>query len=248
MHDWFEGGRSFNFWSFVIGVIGLVLGLYGLYVTFRFKREKRPLYLTSSYEVISTSHSVDGLQITLQGVVVSSLTVTRMSFWNAGRETMHRSDIAASDPIRIVALRPGITILGAKLAHVCRPVNDVSISATADAVAIEFDFLDRGDGCVVDLYHSSPSGFSVIGTLKGAPPPTDARRAKRYKVDLAADWFFDRIATPLTEGMPAPIAFLLTFPLYLPFRLLSMPFGLLEMFFRPFRAESAEPPKGLQLK
>ena len=248
MQDWFDGGRSFNFWSFAIGVVGIVLGLYGLYIAFRSKREKRPLYLSNSYEVVSGTHAVEGMQITVHGTVVSSLTVTRISFWNAGRETMHRADIVAADPIRISPLNPDTTILGAKLAHVCRPVNDIQIAPAAHAVGITFDFLDHSDGCIVDLYHSLPSAFCVTGTLKGAPPAADARKAKRYRVDLAADWFFDRIASPLTKALPSTFAFMATSALYLPFRLLSMPFGFLEMFFRPFRPESAEPPKGLDLK
>lgn len=248
MQVWFDGGRSFNFWSFVVGVVGLVLGLYGLYAAFKSKREKRPLYLTDFYEVVSRDHAVDGLQITVHGIAVTSLTVTRVSYWNAGRETMHRSDIVATDPIRVSSQDLGAKILGAKIVGVCRTVNDLQITPSADSVAITFDFLDQGDGCTIDVYHSVPSAFCVMGTVRGSPPAADARRAKRYKVDLVADWFFDRVGKPIMRAVPQPFDFLVLVPLYIPLRILTLPFGILEMFIRPFREESADLPKALDLK
>lgn len=246
MQEWFDGGRGFNFWSFLVGVVGVLLGLLGLYLAYKSKREKTPLFVTNSYEVVSRDHAVDGLEVSIHGIAVPSLTVTRISFWNAGRETMHRADLVALDPVRVLPANPEVKILGAKIVAVCRSVNDIQIATSEQSVALTFDFLDKGDGCTIDIYHALPSEFSVSGTMKGAPPARDARRARRYKVDLLVDWFFAHVARPITRAVPEPFDFLAIVPLYLPFRSLTLPFGIVEMFIRPFRQEIADIPKALE--
>jgi len=229
-----------------IAVVGLVLTIFGLYLAFNSRREKRPLYLTNSYEVISKERKVEGLEVTLSGISVPSLTVTRVAFWNAGRETIDRADLVASDPLRIEGTG-GAEILGAKLSYMHRPVTDVQIETRTGSVLITLDFLDFQDGCIVDIYHVSPAAFRVLGTLKGSPYPADSKIENRYKADQAADWFFNMIPQSL-RNLPPIVTTVIVFPFYFPFRLATLPFGLIEMLVRPLSHSRTGLPDKYELK
>jgi len=246
MTQWLEGGPAFNLWSLTIAITGLLLTVFGLYLAFNSRREKRPLYLTNSFEVLSKERKVDGLEVTLSGLSIPSLTITRVALWNAGRETINRTDILAVDPLRIVS-STAAKILGAKLSHVQRHVNDVQIEVRDECVLVTADFLDFKDGCIVDIYHVESTAFKVVGTLKGSPYPADSRAESRYKADLAANWFFKQVPESLIKLHPV-LATLLIFPLYVPFRLATIPFAIVEMLMRPLSQSTSGPPDGFKLK
>ena len=215
-------------------------------LAFRYKREKRPLYLSTSYEVISSARKIDGLQISLNGVAIPSLHVTRLAFWNSGRETIHGTDLVSGDLLRIEPTLP-IEILGAKLSHTHRPATAVTIAVDQKRASLSFEFLDHNDGCVVDIYHAAPATFRVLGTIKGSVAPADARVAGRYKADRAMDYFFENVPKSIRNLSPL-VATALILPFYLPIRLISLPFGIAELLLRPLRLESWAPPEGFDLK
>lgn len=161
---WLTGSPSLN-------LLFLALAIISLFVSFIFyikgKREKIPVYLAKTFPLVKDNlASVDGLGIFYNGTPIRSLYLTRIAFWNKGKETIHGSDIAASDPLAIIS-KESNKFLGAKISFARRTSNEITISAEDSKILILFDFLDVSDGVIVDLYHTTPAKISVTGTIKG---------------------------------------------------------------------------------
>jgi hypothetical protein len=92
-----------------------------------------------------------------------------MAIWNPRWAIVDGADIAESDPLRITFR--GADVLDGRVVTQTRP----AISFTADThdgdCFINFDFLDRHDGVVLELLHTAGETArpSVQGTIKGLP-------------------------------------------------------------------------------
>lgn len=110
------------------------------------------------------------IRITFLDNPIENLSLTHIAFWNSGRATISHSDIAESDPLRIVV--NDARILSAEITIMNRPAN--SFKATLDpedgALYIYFDFVDHMDGAILQIYHTadSPESLKIMGTIKGA--------------------------------------------------------------------------------
>ena len=158
--------------SFALGILGIIVG-YILYR--RGRREKKPLWSIKNNNLISGfSKQLPSLDVKYAGQNVENLSVGKVVFWNGGSETIRREDIANADPIRIIALN-NTTLLDTKLLEHNSNPSLFLISKNSDSTAafIEFDFVDRNQGLVVQVVHTGTSGNDLIltGTIKGAGTP-----------------------------------------------------------------------------
>jgi hypothetical protein len=83
-------------------IVGVLIGVWGLYVTYLQSREKRPTYLTSSNNLIrGLVRSLPDLEVSYRGHggAVENLTVTHLTFWNKGRAAIRKGDIAKKQPL-----------------------------------------------------------------------------------------------------------------------------------------------------
>jgi hypothetical protein len=125
--DWQSIGSvlSSNVSSVVIGAVGLV-GMIVLY--FRGKRERRPRYEYSHNTIIDdVSGGLNGLKVLYNGEQLGRVTVAKVAFWNAGRETIRKSDLVDADPLRI-EVRPGVKVLDARVVKQTNPANRFSVN------------------------------------------------------------------------------------------------------------------------
>lgn len=93
-----------KFWenTSIINIIFFLLSILGIFLTlffyFKSKKQKVPLYGTRSINLIKgKANKIDDLEILFKGDKVQYLTITKLLFWNAGKETIHRSDVATKD-------------------------------------------------------------------------------------------------------------------------------------------------------
>jgi len=175
----FKGGPVLNFLFFCIAVISLIF-------TFIFylksKREKRLTYLTKSFGLVQDSlSSIDNLSIKYNDEDVKFLTLTKVSVWNAGRDTIKIDDVTKSDPIR-VKFQEGCKVYSAKLLKIQKDTNEISIKIEKEQVAILFSYLDYGDGAIFDIYHSGkPSDkVKIAGTIIGGLEISFAKREEFF--------------------------------------------------------------------
>lgn len=162
--SWLDGGMLLNVVSLGLGALGLMLSFY-FYV--KSKREKKPVFLTKTYSLVKNQISaIPGLSISFNETPIKSLSLTKLAFWNSGTETINCTDIVNSDPLRIDGTELN-TIVGAKISFTRRSVSNIEVRLVENIVQLSFDYLDKNDGAIVDIYHTEPLKINVSGTIKG---------------------------------------------------------------------------------
>jgi hypothetical protein len=165
----------------IVGIAGLVLGIIGLVLTIRGGKKaiekKDPRIYCSHFEKIAIAKNpVSEMQILFRGQAVNRITTTLLFFWNAGARAILRSDIPAAQPLRVQLSEtegPPV-ILDVAVRRVSRSSVHFSASrCTDDEIELAFDFLDQGDGALVEIQHTgtpfvrvSASGV-VLGAVRG---------------------------------------------------------------------------------
>jgi hypothetical protein len=107
------------------------------------------------------------------GQPVKNLTVTKLLFWNAGRETITGADVARADPLGIHV--SDCEILDAKILRAKNPVNCFKLDWAGDPsfAELRFDYVDRDEGVVIQVLHTAKTGRDVrlVGTVMGVGAP-----------------------------------------------------------------------------
>jgi hypothetical protein len=129
-------------------------------------------FQSSSVHVVTRSEEEVGgldLEVKFKGATVPRLTRTRMAIWNPRWAVVRGADIAESDPLRI-RFR-GAEILDARSVKETRDAILFHAEVRDGACFMDFDFLDRHDGAVLDLLHTGPDTErpSIQGSVKGLP-------------------------------------------------------------------------------
>jgi hypothetical protein len=153
-----------------IGLAGLAVGVIGIVLYVRGKREKRPRYTVRSTTLVEGLTSrYSGLEMRFGGDPISNLTSSRLALWNAGRETIQRQDLAAGDPTR-VELPEGVTLLDVLILHVSTQGNEVAVEKKENILNISFEYIDHDQGAVLQLLHDGLETDKVrlLGSVKGA--------------------------------------------------------------------------------
>jgi len=158
------------------------------------RREKTPCYSVTRQSVIENrTPLLPGLSVQFNGVVQEVITVAKVAFWNHGTGTITRQDIAEAKPLAIV-VDEGVDVLNATVLKRTDSANQVQIGEPQKQptgltiVPLGFDFLDRGDGALVQVVHNGEERTRVWveGRIKGAcdpmrqsTPTPDQRRVRR---------------------------------------------------------------------
>jgi hypothetical protein len=124
---------------------------------------------SSSPVVTRSEQKVGDLEVRFKGVVVPRLTRTRMAMWNPRWAVVEGADIAERDPLRI-GFRDA-DVLDVRLAKQTREAVSFSAEVRDGDCFIDFDFLDRHDGVILELLHTASDldRPSIQGTVKGLP-------------------------------------------------------------------------------
>jgi len=157
--------------SFALAVLGIVLAII-FYV--RSKRDKTPCFEKSSNTIIEGLHqSLDGLEVHYKGKAQERITVTKVAFWNDGKETIDRSDLIEKDPLRLVCPKT-VDVLDIQIVNSSAESNSAQIGEPVsgeDTVyyPLSFEYLDHEEFFVVQIIHNGDSSeeFDVEGKVKG---------------------------------------------------------------------------------
>src|SRR5689334_16885871 len=85
-------------------VSGVFLALFPVWLT---QKEKDPVYLLSGAEMIGRPPSLaPRLSIRWDGQEVENVCLTRVAFWNQGKQFIDKLDFTDTDPLRIVPSEP----------------------------------------------------------------------------------------------------------------------------------------------
>src|SRR5207248_1661915 len=114
-------------------ILSVPLAVWGLIVTIRGTRVERPYYVTKSNNIVrNLTTQIPEVQIGYHGYgqPVENLTVTKLLFWNGGKEAIRKGDVTKADPLRI-RVRQGCIILGVSTLYT-DPVNQFTVTRSAD--------------------------------------------------------------------------------------------------------------------
>jgi len=102
--------------------------------------------------------------------VISTLTKAEFTFWNAGRETIRKEDIAEADPLRIEFKNGKILNVILKKSNNYNNATFI-VNETKDTVFLSFDYLDRNEGLVLDILTDGIIEIEILGKIKGYGEP-----------------------------------------------------------------------------
>lgn len=168
------------------GWVGIFIGflIAGIFYFFSLS-SKEPVYSKKSVNYISDfSSTLSDLSVFYKGQKVKNLTRTKLIFVNFGKSTIYQKDIAPKDRPRIVSDIPGINILSVKKIYEKRPVSSINLLRNPknfNEYFIDFDFLDRDDGFIVQIIHNgiSDEAIKVTGTIIGSEEIKNSSFSKR---------------------------------------------------------------------
>jgi hypothetical protein len=158
-----------NWLGTAIGLIGIVIGVG---VAYAYKARPRLAAQTNTLELVGANAVLpDQIEFLFRGNKVPKVTMSRVAIWNIGNTTVHGGQIVASDPLRIIT-SAGSTVLDATIRDRTRSVNDFSCvlrQDTSNEIECRFDYLDPGDGALIQLIHTGDDKLKILGTLREVP-------------------------------------------------------------------------------
>jgi hypothetical protein len=161
--------------------IGLFVGTIGLlsaYIFYRLgKKEKSPKYSYYSRTLIeNTTNQLTEIELLSKGENQTRITVVDLSFWNDGKQTINRDDIVTDSPIGIKILSD-VKVMDAQIINCVEKSNQIDlkpfmIKEEETFIPIDFDYLDCGEGALIQLVHNGKNStiIKLIGKIKGSNP------------------------------------------------------------------------------
>lgn len=158
----------------LIGVLGIILGIVGIFSYRISKSIAKPSYQKSSLRLIGGNEDnlPKAVKVTYKGNEVDRLTKTTLTIWNNGTEILDGNDVVKSDPL-FISFNANDKILSHKILKKTKDANAFVLEAFENAtnkLYFKFEYLDPNDGVVIELLHDSEERYpSFNGTIKGLP-------------------------------------------------------------------------------
>lgn len=151
-----------------IAIIGIILAII-FYL--RSRRARKPSFFMRSYNLVTDfSSKLDKLQLLYGNTNIENLTVSKIAFWNDGAETIEWSHIVEADPVRIEAVGK-CDIIDAYVIKENNTANKFRVEVVnSKSVKILFDYIDKGEGGVIQLIHTGKESTDIelTGSVKGS--------------------------------------------------------------------------------
>ena len=168
MTDLFINNPWMALFVFIIALLGIVLTIiFGLK---SLKRKWPRTEMKSSNLIDNFISNYSGLKIKLNDHDCENMTVTKIVFWNKGRDTINNSDITTTDKLTIKA-GDGVKIFAAEVIKTVNNANNFKIYEVDNLSKVSFDFeyLDKDEGAVMQIIHSGKDSDDLVisGTIKG---------------------------------------------------------------------------------
>lgn len=161
----------FNIAGFIIGFLGVLLTIV-FYL--RAKKEKIPCFEISSNTILEKLHkSLDGLEVHYKGEAQERITITKVAFWNDGKETIDRNHLVEKDSLRLICplsakildIRIVKSSAESNFVQIDNPVSDKDVTY----YPLNFEYLDNKDSFIIQIVHTGNSHecFDIKGKIKG---------------------------------------------------------------------------------
>lgn len=161
--------------SLLLGIIGLLLTIYGVIITIRSATKISLSYsITGNNLIQDFTEKLNGLELKFKDQNVRNLTITKMVIWNSGNASIRKTDLVESDRLRI-CVPNDINILDFDIIQVNESSNEFNLTVNAQnvietkEVRVNFNYIDKKQGCVLQILHNSPDyrAVSLTGKIIG---------------------------------------------------------------------------------
>ncbi|WP_157518101.1 hypothetical protein [Herbidospora mongoliensis] len=161
--------------SDIVGIVGLIISLIGIPLTFilaRRGRQKPEIAFGIDFDVLIRPHNGlldSGLKLSFHDEDLIHLSLSRIAIWNRRGDTVRGADVVDTDPLR-VQFADSDKILQVRLIACSRKSLGIALvrtSSNPSGVVIDFDFMDAGDGAIVEILHEGKRAPTVTGTVRG---------------------------------------------------------------------------------
>lgn len=165
---------EYNWLTLAIFVIGTIISIIISYYFYRKGLIKNELaYKEKSIKILDIENELKlpNIKILHFNNEIKRLTKTYIVLWNNGDKTIEYNDILEKDKLKIKFNSNDGEILEARIVKAVRSVNDFKIDNTKnDEIEILFDFIDKGDGILIEVLQNFENYNVIIsGTIKSMP-------------------------------------------------------------------------------
>jgi hypothetical protein len=108
-----------------------------------------------------------GLLITFEDKALERVSRTYFAIWNHRGDTVRGSEVLAADPLR-VEVGEGDEVLQARVVASSRTQLGMDVQPSGRTATVTFDFMDGGDGAVIEVLHYGDTPANLVGTIPGA--------------------------------------------------------------------------------
>jgi len=155
--------------SAIFGLLSFILAVVSIYLFLKSKKEKKPMFCIRSINLIGDLYNeIGGLKVFYKDKPVSNVFSTNVAFWNNGGEVINKNDISQAEQLRVVF--PKGKILDKEIVTTTsNSINFEIDQRNENEIVLSFDFLEKNEGAVVNLLHTSKSLKDVkfTGKIKG---------------------------------------------------------------------------------
>ena len=153
--------------GFAVGLVGLILAIV-FYLLGR--KEKKPMFQVATTTLVEgVTQKLGGLSILFNNCPQERIAVSKVAFWNNGKETITSADIADADPIRLII--KDVAVFDVKLIRGGTASNRFSVGRIngTNEYTLNFDFVDYRDYCVIQVVHDGDENTPIYfrGKIKG---------------------------------------------------------------------------------
>lgn len=232
-----------DFLSWSLTIFSTVFGVYTWIIGK--KRKELSVSCKTNEIIISGGSNIPKLTIQYDGNNIQDLSASKFYIWNSGNDVIYASDVVSNRPI-CIHNTGSASILNAEIVRANEESNDFAIEHTTDQeVRVSFDYVDHGEGFVLQILHSGSSqDLELDCKIKGGKEIRERSSVKRKKKEARIDYWIDVLFAALPsflgfslsllslgiclyfqdkipDGMGTPIAFV---SMFVPF-VIGMLFG-----------------------
>ncbi len=191
-------------WNTTLWLVGLIASvIIGYWFFIRAQTWPVPRFGIETIELVGSDKKSlpNSISITSGGRQLARVSKSRVYFWNSGEGALRRQDIASTDRLRMEldATASFIEIEVRKISGTQTMVEAVFDPAKPNVCTFQFEYLNKGDGFVVDTYHDSQIapielGGTFIGKISKAKNMTKPADVPKYlkPIDAILEKFMGR--------------------------------------------------------
>ena len=151
----------------ILSVCTVFSVIYAIYAGVKGKEKKEISYIVNTHEIVQAGKNmIPEFQISYRGQTIDDLTVTRFAIWNSGNRLLNSNDIVDTKPLSITSNDDGPDILDASIIKRSEESNKFTIDKkSAHCAELQFDYIDKQDGIIVQILHTGSSKNISLSTL-----------------------------------------------------------------------------------